>query len=134
MRAGRLTAAATLAVEAVLVYVALFAWDRSTEVDPTTGSTSGPYDTWQVVVAPLALGILAWGGGRARRAWQSALVISVAFTAAWSVDAAMATTEGANLWPIGAVLTFIGTLLWTLLLAVVAQRRAREPVRAGDRQ
>jgi membrane protein implicated in regulation of membrane protease activity len=67
-----------------------------------------------------------------RRAWSTALAISVAFTAAWSVDAATATTEGANLWPIGAVLTFIGTLLLTLLVARVTQRRTRKPVSAGD--
>ena len=132
MRADRATTAATAAVEAVLVYVAFFAWDRSTEINPDTGSTSGPYDTWQVVLATLALGLLAYAGGRARRAWLSALAISVAFTAAWSVDAATATTEGANLWPIGAVLTFIGTLLLTLLVAHVTQRRTHKPVSAGD--
>lgn len=132
MRAGRATTAATAAVEAVLVYVAFFAWDRSTEVDPATGSTTGPYETWQVLGATLALGVLAYVGGRSRRAWSAALAISVAFTAAWSVDAATATTEGANLWPIGAVLTFIGTLLFTLLVALVTQRRTREPVGAAD--
>lgn len=124
--------AAAQAVAAVFVHAVLFAWDRDSDVDPVTGSTSGPYDTWQVVGATLALGVLAYAGGRVRQAGLSAAAISLGFTLAWSVDAATATTDDANLWPIGAVLTLIGTWLWTLFIALVVQRRTREPLRSSS--
>lgn len=75
--------------------------------------------------ATVALGVFAYIGGRTGRPWLTALAISVAFTAAWSLDAATTPTDDANLWPVGAVLTFVGTLLGTLVVAVLARRRSR---------
>ena len=120
--------AAALAVSgvlAVLVYLAFLGWDRDTDVDAVTGSTSGPYETWQVVGCTLVLGLLALPGGRAQRAWGTAAAVTIGFTAAWSVGAATAGGEDANLWPIGAALTAVGTFLWTALVAVVAGRLTR---------
>ena len=124
---GRSSAAASavLAISAVLVHVAFLSWDRTKDVDPVTGSTSGPYDTWQVVGSTLALGLLAVIGGRARRTWSSAAAITAGFTVAWAVGAATGPSEDADLWPIGAVATGVGTFLWTLLVALVTRRATR---------
>jgi len=118
----RAAAPAVLAIGAVLVHLAFLAWDRSKDLDPVTGSESGPYDTWQVVGSTLALGLLAVVGGRARRAWSSAAAITAGFTVTWAVSAATGPAEDADLWPIGAVATGIGTFLWTAAIALATRR------------
>ena len=125
MTGGRARVVAVLAGAAVLVYAGFLGWDRSKDVDPVTGSTSGPYDTWQIACTTVALGLLAYYGGRAQHAWAGALAISFGFTAAWSVGAATAPTEGANLWAVGAVFLFFGTLLSTVPVAWLTQRFSR---------
>lgn len=124
-RTGRSTATATAAVEAVLVYVAFLSWDRTVVVDPVTGSTSGPYDTWQVLGCALVLGLVAATGGRAQRPRSTAAATTVGFTVAWSLGAATSGGEDANLWPIGAFVTALGTFAWTLVVALVAERLTR---------
>jgi hypothetical protein len=123
-----------LAGAAVLVYAGFLGWDRRADVDPVTGSTTGPYDTWQIACTTVALGLLACYGGRARHAWAGSAAISLGFTAAWSVGAATAQNEDANLWPVGAAFLLVGTLVSTAVVALLTQRCSRPrnpPAHAG---
>lgn len=124
-RSGRLTVVAVTAVGAALVHLGILGWDRDVVVDPRTGSTSGPYDTWQIACCTAALALLAAYGGRAHHAWAAAAASGVGFTTAWSVGAATAPTEDANLWPIGAALLLPGVLVCSLAVALLVQRLAR---------
>jgi hypothetical protein len=87
-----------------------FAWmagDTSYQIDPVTGDFSGPYEKWQVAGCGVCLVLVALLTGLALPdAWASALVITVAFTAAWSVTAAAGDRTG--LWLVGAVVVFLG--------------------------
>jgi peptidoglycan/LPS O-acetylase OafA/YrhL len=123
-----------LAVAAALVYAGFLGWDRDEDVDPVTGGSTGPYDTWQIACDALALGLLAYCGGRAQHAWAAAAAVSLGFTAAWSVGAATAETEDANLWPVGAAFLLVGILVSTAALALLTRRFSRPrtpPARAG---
>lgn len=113
------------AAGAVLVHLGLLAWDREVTVDPVTGSTTGPYAAWQVVGCAVALGLLGLSGRPAGRRWVTAAAVSLASTAAWSVGAATAPGEDADLWPVGAALLAPGVFAWVLLVGLVAQRTAR---------
>jgi hypothetical protein len=125
MSSGGPRVVAVLAGAAVLVYASFLGWDRSEDVDPVTGSTSGPYDTWQIACTAVALGLLAHYGGRAQHAWAASAAVSLGFTVAWSVGAATAPTEDANLWPVGAAFLLVGTLLSTAPVALLTQRFSR---------
>ena len=125
MSSGRARVTAVLAGASVLVYAGFLGWDRSEDVDPVTRSTSGPYDTWQIACTTVALGLLAYYGGRAQHAWAASAAISLAFTVAWSAGAATAPTEDANLWAVGAAFLLIGTLLSTAPVALLTQRFSR---------
>ena len=134
MSGGRPGVMALLAAAAVLVYAGFLGWDRTADVDPVTGSFTGPCDTWQIACVTVSLGLLAYYGGRARHAWAASAAVSLGFTAAWSVGAATAETEDANLWPVGAAFLLVGTLVSTAALAVLTQRFSRPhdpPTRAG---
>ena len=117
------------AAGAALTYLLVLGWDREADVDPVTGSASGPYESWQLVCCAVALGLLAAAGGRARQAWSSAAAISLGFTAAWSVGAATMTSEDADLWPVGAVLLAPSTFAPALLVALGVQRWTGGPRR-----
>ena len=134
MSGGHPRVLAMLTGAAVLVYAGFLGWDRSEDVDPVTGSTSGPYDTWQIACTTVALGLLAYYGGRAQHAWAASAAISLGFAVAWSVGAATAPTEDANLWPVGAAFLLVGTLLSTAPVALLTQRFSRPhkpPARIG---
>jgi hypothetical protein len=138
-RGRRLDVAAVSAVSAALVHIGFFSWDRDTDVDAVTGSTSGPYDTWQIACSTVALALIAYYGGRARHAWAASAAASVAFTTVWAVGAATAAGEDANLWPIGAALLLPSTFVPMLVVGLITQRLTRPrpapavPTRAGGR-
>jgi hypothetical protein len=115
-RGRRLDVVAVSAVSAALVHIGFFSWDRDTDVDAVTGSTSGPYDTWQIACSTVALALIAYYGGRARHAWAASAAASVAFTTVWAVGAATAAGEDANLWPIGAALLLPSTFVPMLVV------------------
>jgi len=129
MRGGRPGVVAMSAVAAALVYAGFLGWDRTADVDPVTGRSTGPYDTWQIVCVTVALGLLAYHGGRARHARAASAAVSVGFTAAWSVGAATAETDDANVWPVGAAFLLVGTLASTAAVALLTQlfSRPRNP-------
>lgn len=122
----RVLGAAVLALASAACWFGWLAWDRTYRVDPATGVASGPYEAWQVmgcgmsllVLVVLATGRLPW--------WTVVPVVPVAFAAAWSLTASTYDTSG--LWPVGALVVLVGTLLATALVAGVTaavRRRAR---------
>ena len=123
-RSRRLTVVIVSAVAAALVHLGFFSWDRDVDVN-AAGSTSGPYDTWQIACSTVALALIAYYGGRAQHAWSAAGAASVAFTTVWSVGAATATSEDANLWPIGAALLLPSVFVPMLLVALLTRRLTR---------
>ncbi|MGC4808494.1 hypothetical protein [Micromonospora sp. DT233] len=118
-----------LAVATVAVWWAWLGWDTEYTFDPETSSTSGPYDTWQVVGCVLSLVALAAVGGWLLRPWLVVPVMTVAFTAAWSWRAA--TSDDSGLWVIGGVLMLVGMATGSTAVSAGANqlRRRRDPSR-----
>ncbi len=87
-----------------------FAWmggHTSYQIDPVTADFSGPYQRWQVIGCGVCLALVAVATGlRLPIPVVSALVITVAFTLAWSVTASAGDLTG--LWLVGAVVVFLG--------------------------
>ena len=116
-RASRLRHLALLVLGTAAAYLALLGWDQALDVDPATGSGTGPYQAWQVVVlAAVLVGLAAWAVSQP--APRLVLVVPAVLTVCWTVDAAT-DTDGDGLWPIGAVLVATGSFpVAGLLLAV----------------
>ena len=93
--------------------------DTRYTVDPETGSTTGPYEPWQVVGCVLTLAVLAALAGTRLSPWLVAPVMTVAFTVAWSWQAA--STDDTGLWAVGAVLVLIGMAVGTTAVSVGAR-------------
>lgn len=91
------------------------AWDHTYQTDPATGTTSGPYQAWQVIGCVVCLIILAVGATIRLSAWLVIAIMSVTFTVAWSGTAASGDETG--LWAVGAILVFIGMLAGTGLVS-----------------
>lgn len=115
--AERLVLGAGLAVLTAACWWAWMAWDRGYQTDPATGSTSGPYEVWQVAGCVVCLVVLCVAATVRIPAWLVVPVMPVAFTAAWSWTAAGA--DGTGLWVIGAVLVFVGMVVGTDRKSVV---------------
>jgi hypothetical protein len=102
-------------------------WDTGYTVDAETGSTSGPYEPWQVVGCVLTLAVLAALAGTRLSPWLVAPVMTVAFTVAWSWRAA--SSDDSGLWVVGAGLVLIGMAIGATVVSVGARwvvgRRAR---------
>ncbi|MBM0256150.1 hypothetical protein [Micromonospora sp. 4G55] len=120
-----LLAALVLAVAAVATWWAWLGWDTGYTTDPETGAVSGPYQPWQVAGCVLTLALVAAVGGWRLRPWLVAPVLTVAFTAAWTVHAA--STDDSGLWAVGAALVLVGTGIGTTVVSGVAHllRRRR---------
>ncbi len=115
---------------AVLGAACWFAWlgnDTTYQVDPATGVASGPYEAWQVagcvasLVAVVVLGTVLLG------ARATVLLVTVAFTVAWSVTAS---GDGSGLWLVGALLVLVGAAAGSSAVAGVTAavlRRRRTP-------
>lgn len=104
-----------------LIYVALLGWDSRRDVNPVTRELSGPYEPWQVIGVVVALASLVGIATWLRHTLAAIVVIPVVFTVCWSLGAARDPgVIGANLWPIGAALVAVGSLLGALLVAGVA--------------
>jgi peptidoglycan/LPS O-acetylase OafA/YrhL len=112
-----------------VAYWAFLGWDQHKDTDPVTGSQTGPYQAWQVIGLGVVLALLVFEAGRRGRPWLASPVVSAVLTVSFAVDAAT-DADGDGLWPIGAALVAIGSLLGTALVAGVGahlgrRRRAR---------
>lgn len=112
----------TLAALSVATWWAL-GQDTTQEVDPVTGSVSGPYGPVQVIACVVALVALVVIGTVLLPAWLAVLGVALPFTAAWSHQAA--TTDDSGLWAVGAVLVLLGTLVGGTVVAAITRRVVR---------
>lgn len=132
-RARRPVLAAALIGAATLVnYLAWLGWDQHKDLHPD-GTETGPYQAWQVAGLVLVLGALT-----AAAAWRgyptpAAVAVTAVMMVAFAIDAATDSSPDASLWPVGAVLLGVGTLLGTGTVAAITARirRRRHPVTTG---
>jgi len=119
----------TLAVLSAGLWWAWFGWDTQRDIDPVTGSSSGPYEWWQVRSCLISWALLAWAGTEVLKPAAVILIMPVAFTASWILSAAL--TDDSGLWAIGAVLVAVGTLAGNALFVGLLHllfRKRRKPV------
>ncbi len=104
--------------------------DTTRDVDPVTGSTTGPYEAPQVIGCAVVLAGLVAVGTSALPAWLAVAAVALPFTAAWSVQAA--TSDDSGLWVIGGALVLIGTVGGGALVAALTRAlRRRTGARVG---
>ena len=109
-----------LAVLSVGTWWAFLGRDDTRDVDPVTGSTTGPYEAPQVIACGLVLVGLVAAGTVVLPPWPAVGAVAVPFTAAWGVNAAAQDDSG--LWVVGGVLVLLGTVAGGALVAVVTRR------------
>ncbi|MGI5520476.1 hypothetical protein ACQEUX_05935 [Micromonospora sp. CA-259024] len=114
-----------LAAATVGVWLLWLGRDTEHQVDPETGATSGPYEPWQVVGCVLTLVLLAALAGTRLSPWLVAPVMTVAFTAAWTWQAA--STDDSGLWLVGAFLVLLGVAVGSTVVSLSARRLSRRP-------
>jgi hypothetical protein len=119
-----------LGAAAVASWTAWLSWESGYHTDAATGAISGPYSWWQVAGCAVTVAALAALAERWLHPTVVAIVIAVAFTVAWSVDAAASDETG--LWPVGATLVLVGTALGATAAAWLA-RLVRRPSAHTDR-
>ena len=124
-----LRAVAGLSALAAATVFAWWAWlgrDTEMQLDPATGNYSGPYTTAQVAGLVLTLAALLIVAVLLRvPALPAAAVMTVAFTAAWTVQAS---EDETGLFLVGMILVLggmaIGTTVVALLTAAVRRKRS----------
>ena len=117
-----------LAAATVFTWWAWLGRDTTMTLDPVTGDYSGPYTTAQVAGAVLTLAALLVTAVLLRvPALPAAAVMTVAFTAAWAVQAAGADESG--LYLVGATLLLGGMAAATTAVALITAslRKHRRP-------
>ncbi|MFF5054735.1 hypothetical protein ACFY1S_16305 [Micromonospora sp. NPDC000663] len=112
-----------LAAATVGVWLLWLSWDTGYTADAQADATSGPYAPWQVVGCVLTLVLLAALAGTRLSPWLVAPVMTVAFTAAWSWQAA--STDDSGLWPVGAGLVLVAMAAGSTLVSVATRRVSR---------
>jgi hypothetical protein len=123
-----------VAVATAVTWWAWLGWDTEYDVDPVTGSSSGPYQPWQVIGCVLSLMVIGIVGTLVMRPWIAPVVLTLTFLVTWSWQAAR--TDESGLWLVGAVLLLFG-LGWgstavsvgTWLARRFLRGRPMEPVR-----
>ena len=119
--------------EGIILAIALFAlsaglwwgwfgWDTEYDVDPATGTASGPYEAWQVSGCVVAWAVLGWIGNRMLPPVTVIVLMPLAFTAAFAISAAQADDSG--LWIVGAMLIAFGTVIATALFVALLNWRS----------
>lgn len=123
---GRAAAlAAVVALLAAACWFAWMGWDAEYQTDPVTGEVSGPYEAWQVLGCVLSLVLVTVPAVRVLGGRRAVLVVTAAFTVAWSI--APAATDESGLWLVGAILVLVGTAAGTSLVALVVRLLRRRP-------
>ncbi|HEX6342545.1 hypothetical protein [Umezawaea sp.] len=97
-----------LGVLSVGTWWAFLGTDGTRDVDPVTGSTTGPYEAPQVIACCLVLIGLVAAGAVVAPPWLAVVSVAVPFTVAWSLHAAAQDDSG--LWAVGGVLVLLGTV------------------------
>lgn len=106
------------------------AWDTEYQVDPTTGSASGPYEAWQVIGCVVCLAVLAVLAAVRLPALAVIVTMTLSFTAVWTWTAAG--TDDTGLAGVGALLVFFGMACATgLVVPLVSALATRRPASRG---
>ena len=116
--AAWLASALVLAALTAAAWYGWLGWDHEYQTDPVTNVVSGPYETWQVAGLAVTLLGLAIGAVVLVSPLFPLVVMPLAFTVAWSVDAARQDETG--LWGAGALFILVGMSLAGVVLAVLA--------------
>ncbi|MBW0103228.1 hypothetical protein [Pseudonocardia sp. KRD291] len=130
----RLLGTELLALATAVSWWAWTAWDLRRDVDPVTGTATGPWALWQVAGVVVSLIAVVVVATRWLPVWVVLAVVPVAFTGAWSLTAVPSDTSG--LWAVGATMVLVGSLAGTAAvapLAAVAADRLRPPATSGRR-
>jgi hypothetical protein len=107
-----------VAALSVLTWYAWLGWDSQYQTDPATQVSSGPYETWQVVGCVLTLLAVFVGALLAgARPLPASVALTLAFTAAWTVQAAGHDETG--LFGVGATMILFGLTVATTVIAYV---------------
>lgn len=106
-----------LAVLTAVIWGGWLGWDNQKEVDPITGTASGPYQAWQVVGCVCSLVFVAIVAARTVPPWLVPPTMTLAFTACWTWQAA--TSDETGLWAVGAALIFFGMAVGSIMATTV---------------
>jgi hypothetical protein len=113
-----------LAAATVFTWWAWLGRDTTKTLDPETGNYSGPYTTAQVAGAVLTLAALLIAAVLLQvPALPAAAVMTVAFTAAWTAQAAGEDETG--LYLVGTFLVLAGMTAGTTVVALITARLRR---------
>ena len=119
---------------AAATFAAWWLWlgsDHTYQVDPATGTTTGPYEPAQVVGCVVTLAALAVLGNLVLRPWLAVVTMTATFVAGWSTDAA--TTDESGLWLVGSIMLALGMAAGTAVVSVVVTALRRRRQRRDDR-
>lgn len=108
-----------VAAAALGLWCAWLGWDTTYDVDPVTGSLSGPYSWWQVAGFVLSAGILVV---TARRFVPPAAIVPAVSGGVAGGFALSARGDDSGLAVIGLVLILLGSAAGTALLLLLARR------------
>ncbi|WP_111765664.1 hypothetical protein [Nakamurella deserti] len=97
---GLLLVAAT-----VLTWWVFLGRDTTYQRDPDSGVTSGPYEQPQILACAAVLALLAIGAGWWLRRTAIVVLVTGAFTLAWSAEAS---SDETGLWLVGAIGVLVG--------------------------
>lgn len=114
-----------------LLWMAWLGWDTAYDVDPVTGSSTGPYEAWQVIGFAACVAVQAVLLRRYLRWWLAAASVSAGITAAAAVSFS---GDDSGLAVVGLVLILLGSLAGTsaVSLAALLFTRSRAAVAAGS--
>jgi hypothetical protein len=106
-----------LAVLTAVIWGGWLGWDTQKDVDPVTGTASGPYQVWQIVGCVCSLAVVAVVAASLVPPWLVPPTMTLAFTACWTWQAA--TGDDSGLWAVGAVLVFFATAVGSIMATTV---------------
>lgn len=110
------TGVAAVAVLSALSWFAWMGWDHQYQI--VDGEPTGPYEAWQVAGCVLSLLAVFVGALLLRvRAWAAAAALVLAFTIAWTVQAAGEDDSG--MYGVGTIMLLFGLITATALVSAV---------------
>ncbi|MFF0161605.1 hypothetical protein ACFYRY_29290 [Streptomyces sp. NPDC005263] len=103
------------AAVSLAAWAAWLGWDQHRDVHPD-GSTTGPYEAWQVIGLVLTLLLTVCGAAYRRHFAAAVLGTTVGLTAAAGYDWS---DDSSGLWVVGVAMVMLGTLLATAAASAV---------------
>lgn len=102
-------------------------WDQHPDLH-ADGSTTGPYQPWQVLGLVVTLFLVTRAGAARRASVITCTVLALTMTACFGVDAGT-NAHADGLWVVGAALVLVGSALGAAIVATLyRQARGRRAV------